>query len=542
MIRQRAFRFVIGLALALPALHVPAAQAADRNVVRTDKGLVRGGTVQGVDKFLGIPFAAPPVGDRRLAPPAPATRWSGVRQATAFSPPCPQLPSGNGPRSEAEDCLYVNVFRPAGARGRLPVLFYIYGGGLQNGGAQQYDGAKLAADNNVVVVAANYRLNVFGLLTLPGFGGNQALLDQQAALRWTRTNIAAFGGDSRAVTIGGESAGGMSVCAHLAAPGSAGLFKGAIIQSGACTSAPRAQAEAQGAEFARSVGCTDPDALACLRAKPVAELLDASARTQTFFVHGGGPLPTAPADAVDAGRFARVPVMIGANRDEGRSFALGFLGYTPEQYEAWVRTVYGDRASGVLERYPISDYTGRYAAVYAIAAIMTDAGLVAGIGGCPTLTLAQRFARHTRTFKYRFDDRKFPGLTPGRPEGYEWGAPHAGELPYLFPSFDNGTPITPLFTADQRRLADDMSHYWGSFTRGGTPNTPRHRLAYWPDVRAKAVLSLRPGGQSTRISFAQYRADHNCDFWDTVSAPGAASRAIDLMAARGVSLGTPALG
>jgi para-nitrobenzyl esterase len=317
------------------------------------------------------------------------------------------------------------------------------------------------------------------------------------------------------VTIGGESAGGISVCAHLAAPGSAGLFQGAIIQSGACTSGPREQAESRGAEFARSVGCSDPaTALACLRAKPVAELLDASTRVQTSLVHGGDPLPTAPADAVNTGRFARVPVVIGANHDEGRSFALGFLGYTPEQYEAWVRSVYGDKASEVLERYPVSDYTGRYASVYAIAAIMTDAGLVAGIGGCPTLSLAQRIARHTRTYLYRFDDRKSPGLTPGKPEGYEWGAPHAGELPYLFPSFDNGTPIAPYFTAAQRRLADDMSHYWGSFTRGGTPNSPLHRLAYWPDLRAKAVFSLRPGGQSTRISFAEYRADHKCDFWD----------------------------
>ncbi|MEV0400388.1 carboxylesterase family protein [Actinoallomurus sp. NPDC050550] len=550
--RQRSIHSIlIGTALVLPALYAAPAQAAasgggDRTVVRTDKGLVRGSTVHGVDKFLGIPFAAPPVGDRRLAAPAPAPRWSGVRQATKFSPACPQLPSGNGPRSEAEDCLYVNVFRPAGARSahrRLPVLFYIYGGGLQNGGAQQYDGAKIAADNNVVVVTANYRLNVFGLLTLPGLSGNYALLDQQAALRWTRTNVAAFGGDPGTVTVGGESAGGMSVCAHLAAPGSAGLFERAIVQSGSCPSVPRAQAESQGTAFARSVGCSDPaTVVACLRAKPVAELLDASTRIQTSFVHGGDPLPTAPADAVNTGRFARVPVVIGANHDEGRTFALGFLGYTPAQYEAWVRSVYGDKASGVLERYPVSAYTGPYAPVYAIAAIMTDAGLVAGIGGCPALSLAQQIARHTRTYQYQFDDRKFPGLTPGKPEGYEWGAPHAGELPYLFPSFDNGTPITPYFTAAQRRLADDMSHYWGSFTRAGTPNSPLHGLAYWPDLRAKAVLSLRPGGQNTRISFGEYRAEHNCDFWDGLSAPGASARATDLMTARGAGLGTPALG
>src|SRR4051794_20311615 len=167
MIRIHPIRAVL-IAFALLFLPVTAARADTSHgapTVTTDKGVLQGSSVDGVDKFLGIPFAAPPVGNGRFAPPAPAARWHGVRQTTAFSPACAQLPSGNGPRSEAEDCLYANVFRPSGAQhGRLPVLFYIYGGGLQNGGAQQYDGAKIAADNNVVVVTANYRLNVFGLL------------------------------------------------------------------------------------------------------------------------------------------------------------------------------------------------------------------------------------------------------------------------------------------------------------------------------------------------------------------------------------------
>ncbi|MFG2004241.1 carboxylesterase/lipase family protein [Spirillospora sp. NPDC048911] len=502
-------------------------QGGDRVIVRTDKGAVRGSTTEGVDRFLGIPFAAPPVGDRRLAPPAPASRWRGVRPATAYGPACAQLPSGNGPRSEAEDCLYLNVFRPTGARRahrRLPVLFYIYGGGLQNGGAQQYDGSKLAADNNVIVVTANYRLNVFGLLTLPGLSGNYALHDQQAALRWTRANAAAFGGNPRAVTIGGESAGAFSVCAHLTAPGSAGLFNGAILQSGSCISTPKAQAESNGTAFARSVGCSDPSTVVtCLRAKPTSELLDASTRFQPSLVNGGDSLPVPPADAVAAGRFAQVPVVVGATRDEGRTFALGFAGSTPAQYEAWVRAIFGARADEVLRRYPIGDYTGQYAAAYAVAAILTDAGLVGGIGGCPNLRLARQLSTHTRAYLYQFDDRQFPGLTPGRPPGYEWGAPHAGDLPYLFPSFDNGTPITPYFTAAQHRLADDMSRYWGTFVRRGTPNAPLSHLAYWPDMRSGALLSLRPGGKSARITFAEYRAQHQCDFWDASPVPTTAT-------------------
>ncbi|MDL4772990.1 carboxylesterase/lipase family protein [Actinomadura xylanilytica] len=521
MVRYRLLAAAV--ALVLPILAVPAAQADSAGpapVVRTDHGFVRGTTVDGVDTFLGIPFAAPPIGDRRFAAPVPASRWNGVRQTAAYGPACAQLPSGNGPRSQAEDCLYANVFRPAGARGRLPVLFYLYGGGLQNGGAQQYDGAKLAADNNVIVVTANYRLNVFGLLALAGsggdgLGGDYALLDQQAALRWTRANAAGFGGDPRAVTIGGESAGAISVCAHLAAPGSAGLFRAAIMESGSCVSAPLPEAEPAGAAFARSVGCTDPaTVVACLRAKPAGDLLDASARTNFGLVSGGSPLPTAPADAVAKGHIQRVPMIFGANHDEGRTFALGFGDNTPAFYEGFVAATFGARAPEVFKRYPLSDYSGPYAPTYALAAILTDAGLVAGIGGCPTLALARRFSALTRVHMYQFDDRDFPGLTPGKPPGYDWGAPHAGELPYLFPSFDNGTPIAPLFTAAQRRLADDMSHYWGSFVRRTTPDASHLRPAPWPALPSGAMLSLRPGGKSTPISLADYRAQHQCDFWD----------------------------
>lgn len=528
VIRHRLLAAAVALALPMSAVGTAQAEAPDQAagqapIVRTDHGMVRGSTAGGVDKFLGVPFAAPPLGERRFAAPAPAARWDGVRQATSYGPACAQLPSGNGPWSDAEDCLYANVFRPAGARGRLPVLFFIYGGGLQNGGAQQYDGAKLAAENHMVVVTANYRLNVFGLLALAksgggsGLGGDYSLLDQQAALRWTRANASAFGGDPRAVTIGGESAGAMSVCAHLAAPGSAGLFRAAIMQSGSCVTSPLAQAEPAGADFARSVGCTDPAAMvACLRAKPATELLDASANTQFGLVSGGGPLPTAPADAVATGRIQRVPMIFGANHDEGRTFALGFGDNTPASYRDFVTDTFGARAPEVFKRYPLSDFSGPYAPTYAIAAILTDSGQIADIGGCPTLTLARRFSAATRVHMYQFDDRHFPGLTPGTPPGYDWGAPHAGELAYLFPSFDNGTPITPYFTAAQRRLADDMSHYWGSFVRRTTPDTRSPRLARWPALPSGTMLSLRPGGRSTPISLSEYRAQHKCDFWDAL--------------------------
>src|SRR5690242_12298599 len=193
-------------------------------VVRTDKGKVRGFTADGADKFLGIPYAAPPVGARRWRPPAPAASWHGVHDATSYGSRCPQTVSSNGPGSENEDCLYLNVFRPAGHRRRhVPVLVMIHGGGLVNGAGDQHDGALIARTDGVVVVSFNYRLGVFGFLALPGLSGeapdhasgDYGVLDQQAAIRWVHRNIAAFGGDPRRVTIDGESAGGWSVCAQL---------------------------------------------------------------------------------------------------------------------------------------------------------------------------------------------------------------------------------------------------------------------------------------------------------------------------------------
>lgn len=265
---------LVGLAVAVSLLlQAGAASAQEAPVVRTDAGAVRGLRGDDAEKFLSIRYAAAPVGSRRWAPPARANRWRGVRPAQRFRARCPQLVSSNGPGSTVEDCLFVNVYRPEGVArdARLPVLFWIHGGGLTNGAADQHDGALLASRNRIVVVAPNYRLGVFGFLALPGLGasaGNFGFLDQQAALRWTRRNAAAFGGDPRRVTVSGESAGGWSVCGHLVSPASRGLFARAIIQSGSCASRSREESDVAGRMFAEAAGCADvATAEACLRAK-----------------------------------------------------------------------------------------------------------------------------------------------------------------------------------------------------------------------------------------------------------------------------------
>jgi carboxylesterase type B len=238
-----------------------------------------------VANFLGIPYAAPPVGALRWRPPQPAAAWTGVHAADHYGSVCAQPLSGDGPASISEDCLYINVQRPAlgDRRQRLPVYVYVHGGGLTRGSGSYFNMDKIVRETGVIGVTFNYRLGVFGFLAHPGLdaeqgeSGNYGLLDQQAALRWLRRNVAVFGGDPSRVTVGGESAGGWAVCAHLVSPGSHGLFAQAMIQSGSCQTEAVDQADAIGSGFAVNAGCSDVDpatAVACLRALPAATLVD----------------------------------------------------------------------------------------------------------------------------------------------------------------------------------------------------------------------------------------------------------------------------
>ncbi|HEX8156684.1 MAG TPA: carboxylesterase family protein, partial [Solirubrobacteraceae bacterium] len=248
-------------------------------VVDVNGGAVRGKLGDSVDEFLGIPYAAAPVGPLRWRPPKPVARWKGERDATKFAPHCAQPATPFGLASSSEDCLYLNVFAPAGRRHRDdeddPVLVWIHGGGFLVGESNDYDPTKLAADGTVVVTI-NYRLGALGFLAHRaladrpgGSSGAYGLMDQQAALRWVQRNIGKFGGDPENVTIAGESAGGLSVLAHMASPRARGLFARGIVQSGAfLTQTPLDKAETAGAAFAAKVGCASQTA-ACLRGLPV---------------------------------------------------------------------------------------------------------------------------------------------------------------------------------------------------------------------------------------------------------------------------------
>jgi para-nitrobenzyl esterase len=506
--------------------------AASLPRVATDKGTVQGLRVGDVEEFFGVPYAAPPVGALRWRPPAPVTSWRPrVRNATTLPTPCPQLFVLGGLASPttrtSEDCLYLNLYRPAAAQttARMPVLVFIHGGAFINGTSNQYDGSALARTGMVVVTIA-YRLNVFGYLALPALtreapdrsSGNYGLLDQQAALRWVQQNIASFGGDPHNVTIDGQSAGAISVCAQLASPTARGLFARAIIESGNCFANTLAQAERAGARFADALGCTNAaTAAACLRAKPAATLV---ARSAANVLPAGallpsGPnvsgrvLPVLPRQAIATGSWNRVPVLIGSTHDEWRPvipYVLGFPG-TPQAFRALVSRTFGPIAPRVLAAYPLSRYR---APAYALGAIYTDTGAVFHIGSCETHQLAGLFSASAATYAYEVADRQAPAGYWLASPGYQLGAAHGTELALLF----NYRPHIQTLTTAQQDFATQLVGYWAAFASSGNPNAGSN--AYWaPYTRsADQVMLLQPTGSKASTTFA---VDHQCTLWDSLT-------------------------
>jgi para-nitrobenzyl esterase len=537
---SRRARWRLAGALVLPLLiaglglqgAVPAAAGAggggrggDGAVVRTDDGLLRGSLGDGIRTFVGVPFAAPPVGALRWRPPQPVRPWHGVRDATTPGSPCPALPTvvaGDSSKggSTNEDCLYLNVTTPRPLRQRLPVMLWIHGGGFLNGAGTDYDASILARQAGAVVVTINYRLGPFGFLALPGLSaeardgasGNFGLQDQQAAMAWVRRNIAGFGGDPRKVTIFGESAGGISVCAHLASPLARGLFQRAITESGPCTARSRtlAGAESSGGALAAKLGCADAATqVACMRGKGVAEILAAGGQSLGSFgpVVGGDLLPRQIPDAIASGRFNHVPVLEGTNHDEDRLFVALFFDLagnpvTAAQYPALLQTQFGAAAPAVLARYRLDRFA---TPSEALATVVTDSGFA-----CPARAADALLSRQVRTFAYEFNDPDAPEFLITDPV-MPLRAFHAAEIPYLF-----RTPeVEALFTPDQLALSQRMIGYWARFAANGDPNG-RHAPA-WPRYRTGSDLfqSLAPAATRPVATFA---ADHMCDFWASVGA------------------------
>lgn len=502
-----------------PVVPTPAPQS-DTSLVQTATGMVRGKVEWDHRLFAGIPYAAPPVGPLRFRPPAPARDWTGIRDASKPGPQCIQDPVADpefGKQSD-EDCLSLNVWTPAMTGSPRPVMVWIHGGSFTGGSGKIYDAKWLVSRGDIIVVTINYRLGTLGFLAHPALGppgdvGNYGLQDQQAALRWVRDNIADFGGDPERVTVAGESAGGMSVCDHLVAPGSKGLFRAAIIQSAPCgAQADLPTAEQRSVDYAAKVGCGDPKTAAdCLRALP----LDKLREPVTFFnigedalpgpVTGSAVLPVDPVAAMANNEAARVPVLMGTNRDEFTLFvALQYLRYgkvyTTEQYPALLRDTFGANALAVGERYPLSKYGGNVPSAYSAA--VTD-----GVFSCVSERMSDDLARVGPVYAYEFNDRDAPAPESMRTLPFPVGASHSLELRFIF-EVGGADPLDPA----QQKLSDQMLDYWSRFVIAGSPHVAGR--PEWPglgaDDAAQPWMSLQPDGSRVITDFGE---SHQCPFW-----------------------------
>ncbi|MQA82547.1 MAG: carboxylesterase family protein [Streptosporangiales bacterium] len=498
---------------------VPQAAAHDKALVRVDAGWVRGEIDGNHTTFSGIPYAAPPVDERRWRPPAPPAPWRGVRDATEPATSCPQATyDESNPIAGREDCLTVDVVRPRAHRhGLRPVVVWLHGGELTSGASAEYDGARLAVGGDVVVVTVNYRLGALGFLSSPAldaegtFSGNYGLLDQAEALRWVQRNIARFSGDPERVTLAGQSSGARSVCTHLASPGSRGLFHRAITQSGACATEvmTKPAADAKGTQALEEIGCADAgtnrDIAACLREVPVTtHLLNVlgdvgnplgDRRNAAWGPVAGTPyLPLQPATALRHGLTTDVPLLLGSTRHEARGPVLGRFPDLPEdRYVNILRDLLGADADPVLAEYPAAEFDSP---ALALSTVITDRNYA-----CPTLTTARAARRHVPTYAYELREEASPI------DGVDYGAYHSWDLPFLFDVSIPNSQFPPL-APKQRRLSATMIDYWSAFAHAGDPN--RHGVPTWPAFgTANTVIGLSTDG----IRPTTYATEHRCRFW-----------------------------
>jgi para-nitrobenzyl esterase len=453
--------------------------------VLTDAGPVEGVRQDGLTIYKGIPYAAPPTGEARWRDPKPVEPWTGVRSATQFAPACMQMGvsmPGESPPKISEDCLYLNIWKPAG-KARLPVMVWIYGGGYTSGSASMplYWGDRLAR-KGVMVVTFGYRLGPFGFLAHPELtkesahhsSGNYGLLDQIAALAWVKRNIAAFGGDPDCVTIAGQSAGSNSVSILMASPLAKGLFQRAIGQSSGLFEplqlAPNyqlANAEHEGESYAASVGATS---LAALRALPAGDLLKGKAGAIAHPVLDAYVLRQSPYDAFVEGKQNDVPVLIGSNAEEARSLVDDLGAVTAATYESELVKHWGSLPKQLYMPYPhATDEEARQ------ARLDFERDLRFGWDMWAWARLQAQKGKEP-VFYYHFARK------PPFPEGsvyHGWGASHFAELWYMFDHLDQ-EPWA--WSAGDRALADAMANYWVNFARTGNPNGAG--FPQWPEFRA----------------------------------------------------------
>ncbi|WP_374528195.1 carboxylesterase/lipase family protein [Novosphingobium sp.] len=503
---------MIGRAIATLLLLLAGAGAAEARPVRVDGGLIEGTSLpSGVDAWLGVPFAAPPLRDLRWKPPQPVAPWRGTYHADRFAPECLQplrSPRQNhyfGNEATSEDCLYLNIWAPKGARKKVPVVVWIYGGGFNIGSASManYSGEPLA-NAGVIRVNIAYRVGALGFLAHPelsaesGYGGsgNYGLMDQIAALQWIQRNIARFGGDPANVTLVGQSAGSMSVALLQLSPEAKGLFQRAVGMSGSpfgrmLGPAPLDKAEAQGMALQKELGATS---LADMRALP-GDKVAAAMSPRDPIVLDGWVLTGTAEQTFAAGRQNDVPVLIGYTRDE--SFRPFGPISTLEMLAAAVRERFGDRADAILSAYAGEDP----------ARAATDIARDSTVG----LQMSQWAAAQARfgkapAYAYLFTRRQpyAPGITFSDHDPATVGAYHTGDVPYWLRTRDalNLFRTTRIWEPGDTALEAEMSSALLSFARTGTPISPT--IGRWPTFDLSRARLVWLGLESKVIDWPHF--------------------------------------
>jgi para-nitrobenzyl esterase len=484
----------LGFLIGLVALSFGAFAQLNSNApkVKTVNGVIEGINDSGVKTFEGVPFAAPPVGDLRWREPQPVKNWDGVRKADKYGSRPMQKPiySDMNFRSEkvSEDCLYLNVWTPAiKGNEKLPVLVYFYGGGLSAGGACEYRyGGETLARKGIITITANYRLGIFGFFSLPELtkespnhaSGNYGFLDQAAALKWVKANIAAFGGDPNRVTIAGESAGSFSVSGLMCSPVSKNLIAGAIGSSGSLmgtrTPMSLSQAEVNGQKVAKDL---DAETLAGLRAIPAEKLLDA--RGQFSAIIDGYFLPKAPVEIYSKGEQAKVPALIGWNSQESdyNTYLRG-KEITVANFKEAIKTTFGDNTDKIIELYQAKDDASVKAGATDLASDMFIAfstwkwtDLLKQTGGKPV-------------YRYHYNHpRPLMVSTTGNKSPKQLGAVHSSDIEYAMGNLYTNRVYD--WQPEDFLISEIFQSYYLNFVKTGNPNGLG--VPEWPAINNQPV-------------------------------------------------------
>lgn len=501
-------------------------------IVETVEGPVRGFFREGVYEFLGVPYAAPPVGALRWMPPAPGIPWTDPRDATQFGHHCPQimeLGSFAGPPSVSEDCLYLNVFTTQLNRGSAPaaVLIWIHGGGNFDGESDDYDASKLATGGPfgipTVVVTLNYRLGLFGFLAHPALDvtgrpfANYGIMDIQAAMRWVKRNIGAFGGDPTRVALAGQSAGAINTAINLMSPLAKGLFNRVILQSGPEYgmegTIPLSVGLAAGVAFAEAAGCPgdDSQAATCLRKLSVSRILQLEGTSLAIGPYQTGPMvdgtviPTAPGQAFRMGQFERMPIMAGNTADEV-TFGSILNGYLSEAQLPDTRREH--------------ELGGRSAFSLPLRPTLTE-----GRVKCQALHMVHIWSKFVPVYQYEFDYQSAPFYFPHVP-GLTPLASHTSDIQFLFKNWHGGILGVNLdqdtgqpreLNGPETQLSDRLVAFITKFVDSGNPNgsgdTP------WPKFTTQpgrpAILSENIP-ELTTFTDTDFAAQYHCATWDRI--------------------------